>query len=57
MNNLFNFHKVKNHLNSGCIILICDNAKLEDVKLLLKEIKYKNYDIVYLSEMISEENI
>ena len=52
-----NYIDVKNHLNSGCIILICDNAKLEDVKLLLKEIKYKGYDVVYLSELISEENI
>ena len=28
----------------------------QKVKLLLKEIKYKNYDVVYLSELISEEN-
>ena len=52
-----NYIDVKNRLDSGSIILIDESAILSDVKLLLKEIKYKNYDIVYLSEMISEENI
>lgn len=52
-----NYIDVKNKLESGSIILIDSNAKLSDVKLLLKEIKYKNYDVVYLSELISEENV
>ena len=51
-----NYIDVKNNLESGSIILIDSNAILSDVKLLLKEIKYKNYDVVYLSELISEEN-
>ena len=51
-----NYIDVKNKLESGSIILIDSGAKLSDVKLLLKEIKYKDYDIVYLSELISEEN-
>ena len=55
--NSTNYIDVKNKINSGSIILIDSRARLSDVKLLLKEIKYKNYDIVYLSEMISEENI
>lgn len=55
--NSTNFINVKNSLKSGSIILIDVSAKLSDVKLLLKEIKYKNYDIVYLSEMISEERV
>ena len=55
--NSTNYIEVKNGLESGSIILIEEDAKLSDVKLLLKEIKYKNYDIVYLSELISEENI
>lgn len=54
--NSTNYIDVKNNLDSGSIILIDNSASLSDVKLLLKEIKYKNYDIVYLSEMISEEN-
>lgn len=52
-----NYIEIKNQLNSGNIILIDDTAKLSDVKLLLKEIKYKGYNIVYLSEIISEENV
>lgn len=55
--NSTNYIDVKNNLDSGSIILIDSSASLSDVKLLLKEIKYKNYDVVYLSEMISEENV
>ena len=55
--NSTNYIEVKNGLESGSIILIEEDAKLSDVKLLLKEIKYKNYDLVILSEMVSEENL
>lgn len=51
-----NYIDVKSSFESGSIILIDESAKLSDVKLLLKEINYKNYDIVYISELISEEN-
>ena len=49
-----NYIDVKNELDSGCIIFITSKARLSDVKLLLKEIKYKNYDVVFLSDLISE---
>ena len=52
----YNYIDVKNKLNKGSIILALDTARLSDVKLLLKELQYKNLDIVYLSEIISEEN-
>ena len=52
-NNIIN---IKNKIDRGNIILIKDNTKLEDLLILLKEIKYKDLDIVYLSELISEEN-
>ena len=55
--NSTNYIDVKNKLEKGSIILIDKTAKLTDVKLLLKEIKFKNYQIVYLSELISEENL
>lgn len=55
--NSTNYIETKNDLESGSIILIDKTAKLSDVKLLLKKIKYKNYEIVYLSELISEENV
>ena len=54
--NSTNYIDVKNNLDSGSIILIDSTASLSDVKLLLKEIKFKNYNVVYLSEMISEDN-
>ena len=55
--NSTNYIETKNDLESGSIIFIDKTAQLSDVKLLLKEIKYKNYDIVYLSDLISEENV
>ncbi len=51
-----NIIEIKNKIDKGNIILIKDNTKLEDLLILLKEIKYKDLDIVYLSELISEEN-
>ena len=54
--NSSNYLEVKKNIEAGSIILIKDNAKLEDVKMLVKEIKYKNLKMVYLSEVIKEEN-
>ena len=49
-----NIIDVKNKLENGSIILISANAKLEDLKILLKEIKFKDLEIVYLSKLIEE---
>jgi len=51
-----NIFLIKKQIDNGNIILIGKSAKLEDVKIILKEISYKNLAIVYLSELISEEN-
>jgi len=51
-----NLLDVKKNLKNGSIIVIGDTATLSDVKLLLKEIKYKDLELVYLSELISEVN-
>lgn len=51
-----NLLDVKKNLKNGSIIVIGDTAGLSDVKLLLKEIKYKDLELVYLSELISEVN-
>lgn len=51
-----NFLDVKRGLDSGSIILISKNAKMQDVLMLLREINYKDLEIVFLSELISEEN-
>ena len=54
--NSSNYIEVKNNIDKGRIILIKNTAKLEDVILLIKEIKYKDLQFVYLSEIIREEN-
>lgn len=46
--------EVKNALENGSIIFIDKTAKLEDIKILLKQIKFQDLDIVYLSELIQE---
>lgn len=51
-----NLLEIKKNLKNGSIIVIGDTAGLSDVKLLLKEIKYKDLELVYLSELISEVN-
>ena len=51
-----NLLDIKKNLKNGSIIVIGDTAGLSDVKLLLKEIKYKDLELVYLSELISEVN-
>lgn len=51
-----NLLDIKKNLKNGSIIVIGDTATLSDVKLLLKEIKYKDLELVYLSELISEVN-
>ncbi len=51
-----NLLDIKKNLKNGSIIIIGDTATLSDVKILLKEIKYKDLELVYLSELISEVN-
>ncbi len=49
-----NIIDIKNNIKKGSIILIKDTAKLTDIKILIKQINYLDYDIVHLSELISE---
>lgn len=42
-------------VTSGDILLISDNLSLSNFKILLKKINYRNIDIKYLSELISEK--
>lgn len=51
-----NLIDIKKNILNGNIILITKNATLDDVKILLKEINYKDLELVFLSEIISEEN-
>lgn len=51
-----NIVEVKNSVTAGSLILVSSNAKLENVKLLLNEIKYKDLQIVFVSTLINEVN-
>ena len=51
-----NLIDIKKELTGGSIILIKDNVKLDNLKLLIKEINFKDLEMVYLSEIITEEN-
>lgn len=46
---------LKNNVKSGNIYYVDDKSSLENLKLLIKEIKYKGLDIVYISELINEQ--
>jgi len=52
-----NLADIKSKIGNGSIIYVNKSASLNDVKLILKEVKYKDLEVVYLSEMISEENL
>lgn len=51
-----NILPTKNSVESGDIILICENVSVAEIKLLLEEIKYRDLNIISLNELISEEN-
>lgn len=46
---------LKKNIKSGNIYYIDEKSSLENLKLLIKEIKYKGLDIVYVSELINEQ--
>ncbi len=54
--NKTNIIEVKNNIEKGSIILIKNNARLVDYKILLSKIKSMDLEIVFLSKLISEEN-
>ena len=54
MNN-YNLSTIKNNIESGNIIFINDNVNLVDFKILVRQIYYQDLNIMYLSELISED--
>lgn len=46
----------KNKIESGDIILIEENISIDETKMLIEEIKYRDLKIVSLNDLISEEN-
>ena len=53
--NSVNIVDVKSNVKPGMIFYISNDANLEDFKILVQEIKYRNINIVYLSELIKEQ--
>ncbi len=50
-----NLIDVKNSVRPGAIILIASGVTKENVKFILKEIDYKDLDIVHISKLIDEK--
>ncbi len=50
------FLNLKNNIQRGNIYLVKKEMNLENLKLFIKDIKFKDLNIVYLSDLISEEN-
>ncbi len=50
-----NYLELKDHIDSGDIILIKKNTNLNNIDIIIKSILYKDYTINYLSKHISEE--
>ena len=53
--NNYNLSNIKDSIKSGYIIYINDNVNLSDFKILMRQILYKDLNIVSLSKLISEE--
>ncbi len=53
--NNYNLASIKDKIKSGYIILINNNVSLTDFKILVRQIYYQDLDIVYLSDLITEE--
>ena len=51
-----NIALIKSGIESGDIILIKNSSKLDDFKLLINQLNYQDLNIMYLSELITEEN-
>lgn len=52
-NNIF---EIKNSLKNGAIVLIKNDTSVETLKIILDHANFKGLEVVYLSDLISEEN-
>ncbi len=50
----YNYLDIRNNITSGVVIIINNKATLDEFKLLIKEILFKDLEINYLSKVISE---
>ena len=51
-----NVYNIKNNIKNGSIILVKNNTSINTLNIVLNQAKFKGLKIVYLSELISEEN-
>ena len=52
-----NVFKIKNSLKNGSIIIVKEDTNISNLEIILKQAKFKGLNVVYLSKLISEENI
>lgn len=53
--NNYNLSNIKDNIQSGYIYFINDNVNVTDYKIFLRQIYYQDLEIIYLSNLISEE--
>ena len=53
--NNYNLATIKDNIVSGNIIYINDNVSVTDFKILVRQIYYQDLNVLYLSELISED--
>lgn len=52
-----NVFKIKNSLKNGSIIIVKEDTNISNLEIILNQAKFKGLNVVYLSKLISEENI
>lgn len=50
-----NLIEIKNSIEPGTIILLTSTARIEDLKVIMNEIEYKDLDVVHISKLIDEK--
>ena len=48
------FYNIKNNITSGDIILIKKGTNIDNIKVLIDNVKFRDLNIIYLSQMIDE---
>ena len=51
-----NIIEIKNQIKNGSIIYITKDTSIENIKIILNQISFKGLKIIYLSNLISEDN-
>lgn len=52
-----NVFKIKNDLKNGSIVIVKEDTSLTSLEVIINQAKFRNLNVVYLSKLISEENL